>query len=71
MEYRNLPVTPLPWISRAFEQRKDIHAGLGPVYNATSCVDCHQNPVTGGPSQITELRVGHKDANGNFVNPTV
>lgn len=54
-----------------FEQRKDIHAGLGPVFNATSCVDCHQNPVTGGPSQITEIRVGHKDANGNFVNPTV
>ena len=44
---------------------------MGPVFNATSCVDCHQNPVTGGPSQITELRVGHKDANGNFVNPTV
>jgi CxxC motif-containing protein (DUF1111 family) len=54
-----------------FEQRKDIHAGLGPVYNATSCVDCHQNPVTGGPGQTTEVRVGHKDANGNFVNPTV
>src|SRR5580692_11615148 len=54
-----------------FEQRKDIHAGLGPVFNATSCVDCHQNPVSGGPSQITEMRVGHKDADGNFVNPTV
>jgi CxxC motif-containing protein (DUF1111 family) len=54
-----------------FEEREDIHAGLGPVYNATSCTDCHQNPVTGGPSQITEIRVGHKDANGNFVNPTV
>ena len=54
-----------------FEQRKDISAGLGPVYNATSCVDCHQNPVSGGPSQITEIRVWQKDANGNFVNPTV
>jgi CxxC motif-containing protein (DUF1111 family) len=54
-----------------FENRNDIKAGLGPVYNATSCVSCHQNPVTGGPSQITEIRVGHKDANGNFVNPTV
>lgn len=41
------------------------------MYNATSCVDCHQNPVTGGPSQITEIRAGHLDANGNFVNPTV
>ena len=45
--------------------------GLGPVYNATACVDCHQNPVTGGISQITELRAGHNDANGNFVPATV
>jgi len=45
--------------------------GLGPVFNATSCVGCHANPVTGGPSQITELRVGHKDVNGNFVNPSI
>jgi CxxC motif-containing protein (DUF1111 family) len=45
--------------------------GLGPVFNATSCAACHQNPVTGGPSQITEIRIGHKDDNGNFVNPTI
>ena len=45
--------------------------GLGPVFNATSCAGCHQNPVTGGPSQITEVRVGHRDANGVFVNPTI
>lgn len=54
-----------------FEKRHGIDDGLGPVYNATSCVDCHQNPVTGGPSQITEIRAGHLDANGNFVNPTI
>ncbi|MGA8617270.1 MAG: hypothetical protein WB660_01950 [Candidatus Sulfotelmatobacter sp.] len=54
-----------------FEENEDIKAELGPVYNATSCVTCHQNPVTGGPSQITEIRVGHKDQNDNFVNPTV
>lgn len=54
-----------------FEEQEDNKAGLGPVYNATACVACHQNPVTGGPSQITELRVGHKDADGNFVNPTI
>jgi CxxC motif-containing protein (DUF1111 family) len=56
---------------QSFEQDKDIAHGLGPVYNATACVSCHQNPVTGGPSQITEIRVGHKDKNGNFVNPMV
>ena len=54
-----------------FEAREGNDTGLGPVYNATSCADCHQNPVTGGPSQITELRAGHLDANGNFVNPTI
>jgi CxxC motif-containing protein (DUF1111 family) len=27
--------------------------------------------VSGGASQFTELRVGHHDGNGNFVNPTV
>ena len=30
--------------------------GLGPLYNAQACVACHQNPVTGAVSQITELR---------------
>src|SRR5258708_4808183 len=45
--------------------------GLGPVYNGTACVTCHENPNTGGASQITELRVGHTGANGNFVNPTI
>jgi len=32
---------------------------------------CHQNPNSGAAGQITELRVGHTDANGNFVNPTI
>jgi CxxC motif-containing protein (DUF1111 family) len=50
-----------------FEERDDIGKGLGPVYNAQSCAECHQNPVTGAISQITELRAGHNDANGNFV----
>jgi CxxC motif-containing protein (DUF1111 family) len=50
-----------------FEERDTIADGLGPVYNAQSCAECHQNPVTGGISQITELRAGHNDAFGNFV----
>ena len=54
-----------------FERRHDPSTGLGPVFNATSCAECHQNVVTGAASQFTEVRVGHKDANGNFVNPTV
>jgi CxxC motif-containing protein (DUF1111 family) len=37
--------------------------GLGPVYNAQSCRECHQNPVSGAISQITEIRAGHNVAN--------
>ncbi|MGE0126551.1 MAG: di-heme oxidoredictase family protein [Blastocatellales bacterium] len=36
-----------------------LEDGLGPVYNAQSCSECHQNPIAGGISQITELRAGH------------
>lgn len=48
----------------AFEQREERADGLGPVYNAQSCAECHQNPVTGGISQIFELRVG-RGSNAN------
>lgn len=54
-----------------FERRHDASTGLGPVFNATSCAECHQNGVTGAPSQITEVRAGHLDGNGMFVNPTI
>jgi CxxC motif-containing protein (DUF1111 family) len=54
-----------------FEKQEDASDGIGPVFNATSCANCHANPVTGGSSQIAEVRVGHLDANGNFVNPSV
>jgi CxxC motif-containing protein (DUF1111 family) len=56
---------------QVYETTHGINSGLGPVFNARACVDCHQNPVSGAASQFTELRVGHKDANGNFVNPTI
>src|SRR6202008_4985266 len=52
-----------------FEKQEDATDGVGPVFNAASCVTCHANPVTGGASQIAELRVGHLATNGNFVNP--
>jgi CxxC motif-containing protein (DUF1111 family) len=56
---------------QVYEENETVAQGLGPVYNATSCVSCHQNPNSGAASQITELRVGHNDENGNFVNPTI
>ncbi len=56
---------------QVYEQVHDASTGLGPVFNGRACAECHQNPVSGAASQFTELRVGHLDANGNFVNPTV
>jgi len=56
---------------QVYETQHDVTTGLGPVFNGRSCAECHQNPVSGGASQITELRVGHLDENGNFVNPVV
>jgi CxxC motif-containing protein (DUF1111 family) len=53
-----------------FEEVEGIADGLGPVYNASSCVACHANPITGGASQITELRVGHLEKK-LFVNPVI
>jgi CxxC motif-containing protein (DUF1111 family) len=57
--------------------------GLGPIYNAQSCRECHQNagqnppapasaePVSGAASQVVEERAGHLGANGTFENPVV
>jgi len=53
-----------------FEQTEFIGDGLGPIFNAQSCRECHQNPVTGSTSQVKELRAGHQDAFGNFVGAT-
>src|SRR5207249_6194958 len=36
-----------------------------------SCRECHQNPTSGGSSQVSELRVGHRGTDGKFVNPDI
>src|SRR5215470_5130479 len=54
-----------------FMEEEDIGDGLGPTYNARGCVDCHGTVNVGGTSQVSELRVGHTDAAGNFVNPNI
>src|SRR5215471_1476323 len=54
-----------------FDEIELIADGLGPLYNAQSCRECHQNPVSGGPSQVNELRVGHVGRNGKFENPSI
>jgi CxxC motif-containing protein (DUF1111 family) len=53
----------------SFSARNEIRQGLGPGFNATSCVECHQNPQAGGSSQVTVLRAGRVDRNGSFIEP--
>lgn len=54
-----------------FDEVEQISDGLGPLYNAQSCRECHQSPVSGGASQVTELRVGHNGPDGRFRTPDI
>jgi len=54
-----------------FDETESVDDGLGPLYNAQSCRECHQNPTSGGASQITELRVGHEGPDHRFQNPEI
>jgi CxxC motif-containing protein (DUF1111 family) len=54
-----------------FDEVEQIANGLGPLFNAQSCRECHQNPVSGGASQVSELRVGHVDRDGHFQNAQI
>src|SRR5574337_659439 len=64
-----------PTMDKAHDQFAEVEApvpnGLGPLYNAVSCLDCHQSISDGGHSQVKELRAGHLDRHGNFVGATV
>lgn len=58
-----------------FENRDEIADGLGPIYNAQGCSECHQSPISGSVSQITEQRAGSFDgttftphAGGSLIN---
>lgn len=54
-----------------FDQFEAVSDGLGPLFNGQSCRECHQSPVSGGVSQVTELRVGHKGPQGQFQTPEI
>src|ERR1700716_1749825 len=54
-----------------FEAVKQLSDALGPLYNAQSCRECHQSPVSGAASQVSELRVGHQGPEGHFRNPDI
>ncbi len=48
-------------LATTFAEIETPEKGLGPLYNAVSCVDCHQNIAVGGASQVMEFRAGHYD----------
>src|SRR5215471_2146728 len=54
-----------------FNTVEQIADGLGPLYNAQSCRECHQDPVSGGSSQVSEVRAGHLDRDGHFQNAQI
>ena len=54
-----------------FEGIEQLSDGLGPLYNAQSCRECHQNPTSGAATQVTELRVGHSGPDGHFHDPEI
>jgi CxxC motif-containing protein (DUF1111 family) len=54
-----------------FDDVEQTASGLGPLYNAQSCRECHQTPISGAGSQVTVLRVGHLDRDGHFQNPRI
>jgi CxxC motif-containing protein (DUF1111 family) len=54
-----------------FEQVELVSDGLGPLYNAQSCRECHQSPISGAASQVAELRVGHQGPDRHFHNPEI
>ena len=49
-----------------FSEREAIDDGLGPTYNDTACVACHQSVDVGAFGQQMEFRAGHI-TNGAFV----
>ncbi|HUL42300.1 MAG TPA: di-heme oxidoredictase family protein [Burkholderiales bacterium] len=54
-----------------FEEFDTVQDGLGPLYNAQSCRECHQDPKSGGASQVTELRAGRLGPDHRFQNPRI
>lgn len=49
-----------------FREVEEASEGLGPLFNGTGCAMCHNVPVIGGGSPMTELRMGGSNADGSF-----
>jgi CxxC motif-containing protein (DUF1111 family) len=53
-----------------FERAFTPETGLGPLFNADACGECHEDPVAGGAGDEVEIHVGVVRANG-FCDPLV
>ena len=42
---------------QTFAEEFCTESGLGPLFNATSCAECHESPVAGGPGDEIELHM--------------
>jgi CxxC motif-containing protein (DUF1111 family) len=49
-----------------FIEIEEAGEGLGPLFNGAGCSACHNVPVVGGITPMTEMRAGHRDADGKF-----
>jgi len=49
----------------AFEEVEEVADGLGPLFNARGCAECHSFPTTGGASAVNEVRFG-RSSHGVF-----
>jgi len=47
-----------------FDEVEGLDDGLGPLYNAQSCRECHQNPTSGGPARSPNCESGIWDLIG-------
>ena len=49
-----------------FEAVETVASGLGPIFNNTSCANCHATPTPGGSGTGLVTRFGRTDGKGNF-----
>src|SRR5574340_1199680 len=40
-----------------FDEVEEVPDGLGPLYNAQSCRECHQNPTSGGATLVNDRAI--------------
>lgn len=52
-----------------FLEVENASEGLGPMFNGTSCAQCHNIPAIGGTGTMVELRAGRRDERGVFYAP--